>query len=66
MRCTEVSLLRIISCMACCKAGYPEYPISVANLTTVDSLTPTVAPSREAVIKATLSECSSIYLAIRR
>ena len=55
IRCTLVSLLRIISCMACCSSGYPVYPISVANRTTVDSLTPTVAPSRDAVIKATRS-----------
>ena len=55
MRWTVVSLLRIISCKAFCMAGYPSYPNSAANRTTVDSLTFTVLPSRAAVIKAALS-----------
>ena len=55
MRCTLVSLLRIISCNAFCNSGYPSNPNSVAKRTTVDSLTPTVSPKRDAVIKAALS-----------
>ena len=35
--------------------GYPAYPRAFANLTTVDSLTPTASPNLLAVIKATLS-----------
>ena len=35
--------------------GYPEKPNSIANLTTVDSETPTETPSFAAVINAALS-----------
>ena len=45
--------------------GYPSYPSSDANRTTVDSLTPESFPSLLAVMKAALSEFFRIYSPIR-
>ena len=56
MRWVEVRRLRIISCSARCMLGYPSYPSSEANRTTVDSLTPESFPSLLAVMKAALSD----------
>ena len=60
----NMTVSRIISCIACCNFGYPSYPSSVANLTTVDSLTPTAFPSLDAVIKAASSQWSLMYVAM--
>ena len=53
--CTVVNLFFITSWRASWSLGYPEYPKAFANLTTVDSLTPTASPNLQAVINATLS-----------
>ena len=55
MRSTLVRRPRTTSCRAFFMPGYPRYPSSAAKRTTVDSLTPTAAPMRAAVMNAALS-----------
>ena len=55
IRWVEVRRLRAISCNAFCMEGYPSYPSSAANRTTVDSLTSVSLPSLLAVMKAAWS-----------